>query len=96
MKIVLTNEAEKFRDHSWLVKIEPPEDTFETSRCAEQDSKNLRSMGHRHRKLETLQCPGSPQANQTPRLPIVVSGLFNYPTFEMHTGVFSKGDSRPF
>jgi hypothetical protein len=63
MKIVLTNETEKFRDHSRLVKIEPAEDTLETSDCAEQDSKNLRSMGHRHYKLETLQCPGRPQVN---------------------------------
>jgi len=63
MKIVLTNETEKFRDHSRLVKIEPEEDTLETSDCAEQDSKNLRSMGHRHYKLEPLQCPGRPHVN---------------------------------
>lgn len=63
MKIVLTNETEKFRDHSRLVKIEPAEDTLETAGCAEQDSKNLRSMGHRHYKLETLHCPGRPQVN---------------------------------
>jgi hypothetical protein len=63
MKIVLTNETEKFRDHSRLVKIEQAEDTLETSGCADQDSKNLRSLGHRHQKPKTLQCPGRPQDN---------------------------------
>jgi hypothetical protein len=68
MKIVLTNETEKFWDHCRLVKIEQAEDTFETSGCAEQDPKNFRSMGHRHHTMQIPQHTGKPQVNQPPSL----------------------------
>jgi hypothetical protein len=68
MKIVLTNETEKFWDHCRLVKIEQAEDTFETSGCAEQDPKNFRSMGHRHHTMQIPQYAGKPHVDQTPCL----------------------------
>jgi hypothetical protein len=73
MKIVLTNETEKFWDHCRLVKIEQTEDNFGTSGCAEQDPKNFRSIGHRHYIMQTPQYTGKPQVNQPPCLSAGVS-----------------------